>query len=257
MISRLSFLLLVTLLSCTKDIYHVSSLQSEQVTVQGHDYVYENDHLRVVYNFWDKGGRMRFLLYNKTSKPLYIDWEASHLIRNSNTIQYSQLPPLPQNTRVDPVLYTDRDLTQSPYLMTARGSQLAEIPSETYVAIADFPIEQLVINRKTKQRVFDYTRENSPLRIGQQLVYALDKDRTNTFHIDHSFWVDKIQVMATGELVKLFGSPKQGQPNALYVIERRPAPVATVVVTLTLLTGAGLLLHTMMQDMFSGITLCC
>ncbi|GAB3960713.1 hypothetical protein GCM10028805_58520 [Spirosoma harenae] len=70
----LSLLSLMLLTSCTNSFYHVSTLESEQVNLVDKDFVFENEHLKLVYNFWEEGGRMRFLVFNKTDQPLYIDW---------------------------------------------------------------------------------------------------------------------------------------------------------------------------------------
>ena len=83
---------LVLLLSCTNSIYHVASVQSEQVKPVENDFVAENEHLKLVYNLWEEGGRMRFLLFNKTDQPLYIDWSKSFFKRNNRITGYNQLP---------------------------------------------------------------------------------------------------------------------------------------------------------------------
>lgn len=249
----LSLLLLVLLLSCTKSIYHVASVQSEQVKPVGNDFVFENEHLNVVYNLWEAGGRMRFLVYNKTDQPLYINWSKSFMVRNGTKTGYTQLPPLPKRALADTVHYVYRNAIMEPYRMTARANRLAEIPSRTYVAIADFPIQQLVLHPKTKEKVFTYSKENSPLRIGQQLAYSFNKTLTDAHLVEHSFWVNKIQVVRFSELSRLYGSLGKGRPNALYAVEERFAPAQSVVLGVVIAAGTVGVTLLALQDLFSGI----
>lgn len=225
----LPFVFLVLLSGCTKSIYHVATVLSEQVKMVDKDFVFDNEHLKVVYNLWEPGGRMRFLLFNKTEQPLYIDWGKSKLMRNDTAVSYSQLPPLPKRAFADTVRYVYRSGYVEPYRMTARANRVAEIPSQTFVAIADFPIGQVVLHKKTKENEFTYTKGNSPLRVGQQLTYSFDTAGTTTHTLAHSFWVDRIQVVGSSELTRLFGSRKTGRPNALYTVESRPEEGRTVI----------------------------
>lgn len=249
-----SLLSVVLLSSCTKSIYHVASVQSEQVKSIENDFLFENEDLKVVYNLWEPGGRMRFLVYNKTDQPLYIDWSKSFLGRNDTKMLYSQLPPFTKKEYIDTVRYVYRNAFVEPYRITARANLPTEIPSQTYVAIADFPIQQVVLNAKTKDKVFTYTKENSPLRVGQQLTYSFDKTLANARSVEHSFWVDKIQVVGVGELTKLYGSLKKGQPNALYAVEKRPAPGRTAILAVGIVAGASGAVIIMLTNALNGLT---
>jgi hypothetical protein len=212
--------ILVALLcvNCTKSIYHVASVESDQVKLVENDFVYENEHLAVIYNFWEEGGRMRFLLHNKTDQPIYIDWSKSSVERNGVKTIYSQLPE-PQRRFADTVRYTYRTEKVEPYRLTALGTVLTEIPPERYVAIADFPLQQTIQHVNANAKVFSYTKSNSPLRLRQQLVYSFDKSLANSQLIDNTFWVDRIKLLRHGELTKAYESLQRGLPGALYAIE--------------------------------------
>ncbi|MCX6218583.1 hypothetical protein [Spirosoma sp.] len=97
---NVTFLLLLLYMSgCGPSVYHVTKLQSDQVKVVDNDFVYKNDDLKVLYNLLGEGGRMRFLLFNKTSHLLYLDWSKCFLNRNGYTTSYStcrwKMPPMP------------------------------------------------------------------------------------------------------------------------------------------------------------------
>jgi hypothetical protein len=240
-----SLLFLGLLCSCSNSFYHVASVHSEQVKRIDRDFAVEDEHLKVVYNLWEEGGRMRFLLFNKTDQPLYIDWSKSVLMRNDNTIPYTQLPPPAEGAEAaaDTVRYFYQHLPAEPYRRTARGNQFTEVPPHAIVAIADFPIQQTVLHKNTKEKLVTYTKQNSPLRVGQQLTYSLDKTGTNPHRIEHSFWVDTIQVMRSDDLPKLYGSLQKGQPNAFYSVEHRVAGARAVIITLAVTTGVIMILR--------------
>lgn len=221
MMKWLSFLCLVLQFSCTNSIYHVASVQSEQVRLINRDFVYENDCLKVIYNLWEPGGRMRFLVFNKTDQPLYIDWSKSFLELNGTKTAYSQLP---KGTTTDTVHYVYQNTFVEPYRVTAHNNQRTEIAPQMYVAMADIPIQQPVLHRKTKESLFTYTQANAPLQLKHQLAYLTDNNLTNPQIVAHSFWIDKIEVVRIGKLTRLYGPLKRGQPNALYAVEKRPAP---------------------------------
>ena len=52
------------------------------------NYTFENDTVRIVYSFWAEKGIMAFRVFNKTDKPLYIDWKKSTYISNGLKYNY-------------------------------------------------------------------------------------------------------------------------------------------------------------------------
>lgn len=96
------FLLSIILLSsCSRYYaYHANGLGNISNTQD--ECVYENDTIKIVYDFWQDGGKMSFYLYNKLSIPLFIDWKNSALIINSNKFAYWQDKEIKQgsSTRV-------------------------------------------------------------------------------------------------------------------------------------------------------------
>jgi hypothetical protein len=52
------------------------------------EYVYENDTVKIIYDFWDNKGKMSFTIYNKLNIPIFIDWKNSSMIINDNKYAY-------------------------------------------------------------------------------------------------------------------------------------------------------------------------
>lgn len=49
---------------------------------------FENEDVKIRYSFWAEGGIMGFVIYNKSSKPIYIDWKKSAMIYNGKYLPY-------------------------------------------------------------------------------------------------------------------------------------------------------------------------
>lgn len=62
--------------------------KSPDVHADGSYYKFENDTLLVTYSFWGPNGVMSFMVYNKLSIPIYIDWKKSSYIDKSKKLNY-------------------------------------------------------------------------------------------------------------------------------------------------------------------------
>jgi hypothetical protein len=63
-------------LNYAHSIYHVASVQSEQITLINRDFTVENEHNGLCTTYRKKGANA-ILLFNKTEQPIYIDWLTS------------------------------------------------------------------------------------------------------------------------------------------------------------------------------------
>lgn len=247
--SRLLLLLtFLPLYSCTNSFYHVGTLQSEQVKVVDEDFVFENEHLKVIYNFWENGGRMRYLLFNKTNQPIYIDWTNSFMVNKEVKTTYSQLASLSKSASVDTFKYVYKHNRLEPLRISARISPIAPVPPEGTLAaaIADFSLQQTVLHPNTTDTLFVYSAENTPVRVMHQICYSFNEALTDLHQIDHSFWVNNIRVIRQGKLVRVYGSAKMGPSNAYYVKEKRLAPLQTIALLFgTVGVPIGLMIHAM------------
>lgn len=219
--NRLSLLLLFVLVSTVNHaqaVYQIASIQSDQVKLVDKDFVYENEHLKVIYNFWEEGGRMRFLLYNKTDQPIYIDWSKSFIEYNGSISLYSQLSEKPGNVPADDVLYTYQNASVKPLPLTAQTNRVAQVPPHMYMAVADFLINYAQQYTHTAGKFYTYTKENTPLQVDHQLAYSLNDTLTDTRIIAHSFWAESIHAVKKDDVASFYGTRKYGQPNALYAL---------------------------------------
>lgn len=75
------------LASCSQ--YQYLTLNSSQLTKNDkHQFVFENDTVRLIYDFNGEGGPISINIFNKSSQPLYINWKKSAIIRNEHTLSF-------------------------------------------------------------------------------------------------------------------------------------------------------------------------
>lgn len=67
--------------SCAPSSYQVFSLKPVKAN-PGEKLVFENDDIKVGYNFWSQCGNSSFAIFNKTDKPIYIDLGNTHFVLN-------------------------------------------------------------------------------------------------------------------------------------------------------------------------------
>ena len=90
---KIKYLFLISILSiflgCSTSFVQVFETKTENKNIKNNEnYIYENDSVKITYNFWENHGKMSFIVYNKLKKPLYIDWKKSSYISNTVKINY-------------------------------------------------------------------------------------------------------------------------------------------------------------------------
>jgi len=71
-----------------KSIYQVYEIKSNDVQKTSNGLVYENEDLKLTYDFCSEGGDMSFFCYNKSPKTVYISLPESFFIRNGIAYDY-------------------------------------------------------------------------------------------------------------------------------------------------------------------------
>ena len=89
-IQILTFILINLMLSgCVyffnAQVYSVTGLNLNE---KDNSWVFENEKVKITYDFWAQDGTMSFEIYNKLEMPIYIDWKNSSFIFNGNKKDY-------------------------------------------------------------------------------------------------------------------------------------------------------------------------
>jgi hypothetical protein len=82
----ISFFILISV-SC-RPIFQVMEISSSDTKVVKNEFLYENEELKISYDFWSSSGYVFFTIINKLDQPIYIDWNRSHFIYKGQSLEY-------------------------------------------------------------------------------------------------------------------------------------------------------------------------
>lgn len=228
------FILLFALSGCyVPKMYQSFEIASkENLKLENHCYTFENDTVKIVYDFFAENGKMWFIIFNKKSSPLYIDWNKSSLIVNSNKVAYwtdnvvtrskakadtryyEVYPYYPLSDYASYLLQRQYSLSES---VTSRPERITVVPPQAQCFKVEFnlcdfdirpdPPYTEVTAERTRLGDFkntdvtgtltskDYTADNSKLAFNNFLTLSFSENFTNEFYITNRFYASKVVEM--------------------------------------------------------------
>lgn len=232
----LSVLCLLTLYSCgTIRLTETESIGKNQAK----DGNSENEDIRVGYDFWGEHGLMYYTIYNKSKKPVYIDWKKSVYIHNQwkndywvekTTSESFTIPIGDEKSRafknvtsavvseritfIPPDCYIAVPVTFEILNHLNRKQQLHNYREKKVIAISDNlrwdeNAKKEVITRpdgKSSFKAFtlNYTKDDSPYRFRNFITYSNDEKFTTEKTFDNEFYVKRFVQMRS---MRFFGKP--------------------------------------------------
>ncbi len=145
-------------------------------------YVFENDTLKITYDLWDNGGKMRFTVYNKLSVPLFIDWKNSAFIKDG----------LPNPYWIDK---TDTKTSSSGYYYKgfAGGNSAGTMVHDDRVTFV--PPHSNIIKRY-KGNPKDYRHELDKLKeFRNYIAYSTNEDTHGETFADSDFQLTEVKII--------------------------------------------------------------
>ena len=206
------------------------------------DLVWENDTVRLTYSFHGKNGPMKLCIYNKTGKPLFIDWKRSALIRDQQSVSlfdsrmdwsgnaagvsfavgnqvnyhkgvYTGTTNLPEGAEmIAPQAYINKDLFPVYDGLQVFDSLVAASPAAETNKIQSGSIYM-------KYTSVAYPDAKSPVKFSTYLTFVLGSvnEGKGEFSLTHAFYVSGIMRSAVGPGdFSLYGN----DGNQFYVRER-------------------------------------
>lgn len=196
----------------------------------------ESDTFKIIYSFWSDHGIVAFTFYNKTEKPIYIDWKKSSCIFNglkrnywddivysSSTIVSAQKDVYSTKNKysADPnYLFQRYGITTSfSTAQTFKPEQITFIPPKSFISVSKFLIGfQTIIGNKDIalenrqvlcKKTFDQT--SSPLTFRNYITISMDEKFNDSFMIDDHFYLGEVKEFKyKGDIIPL------AQPNLYY-----------------------------------------
>lgn len=225
-----NFALLATMTffyGCSTAYYQVVETKTTNTKVVNDKYVFENDSLKITYNFWKEKGLLEFTVYNKLKKPLYIDWKKSSYINNTVKINYwedeektktvsvhSSSTSIPRGS-----LYAFTNSSSISSSSTIKPEKLTFVPPSsnytrkqfylapsTFIKIPakDYKEEKVAdLKDPTKQvtvYVKDFEKNDTPLIFRNFLTLSYSEKFDSEFYLDHEFYISRVRKMEKKQL---------------------------------------------------------
>jgi hypothetical protein len=247
-------LLCVALLiqGCSIDYVQVYKTQSVGIKHTDDIYTFENDTLKIEYSFWADKGIMAFRVYNKTDRPLYIDWRKSNFISNSfkadywadktesqSTAQISGQGYIYRGSAFFPGFFNFNSSTVNTTSTTTKPERITFLPPRTYFLKSDFHLKTSIYKdwgenfetrieprndypkEVTKVFVKKFTKDNTPLDFRNFLTFSFREDFSTEFYIDNEFYVIQVEAMDKRHFYMSVDDPRNTTKSIWIPAERK------------------------------------
>ena len=205
----LGFILSFT--SCTT--YYYSQLHSNNIEVEKANdgqLVIETDTLSIAYCFYGENAPITISIFNKISRPLFIDWSKSAIVINNIATPYKD-PDIPgfyfDEFRQGGSFYdwkikndsTDSDVIADNAQFIAPKAKISYTPLE----LADFSFEKYFKKEYSKKKIsskdgekeiktINYTEENSPLIFSSYLTIYDPTNPSEPMFFEQEFYISEL-----------------------------------------------------------------
>lgn len=238
--------------------YQYTTISSSNMSMnENQELVFENDSVRIVYNFNGYGGPVNITVQNKLQVPVYVDWQKSAIITDGHAVSYASkdvkieggvqsssstiggggtaygvssgnfqaVASLPPSIDFIP---PQSFFARNPIML--RNSFIA-VPESEYHKLKYAATETYTV--PVKAAVF--TEGSSPYKFRSYLTLIIGEVNARPVGFEHSFFVS--QVIATGKQPGVMWLNKNGLGNQYYVSKATEGGTAVGVVVGGALVG--------------------
>lgn len=244
-----TILLLVILVSSCKSYIQLFDTKTSNTKNVDDKYIYENDTVKITYNFWKEKGIMSFEIYNKLNKPMFIDWKKSSYINNTVKLNYWEDTEKTKSIEQrNFYTYSSKSLlgnigysssiSNGSSTMT-RAERITFIPPKSKyprILFRIFPYNSLKvdytntieipqINNKSKiTKIFEkeFDKSNSPLTFRNFITLSLTETFTKEIYVDNEFYISKVTKIERNQFGAYKYDPKLG--SSFYIRDENGQP---------------------------------
>jgi len=211
-----ALVLMLTLSSCTRfiQVVYVAPTNNDIQSIN-HFYQFENDDVKVVYWFWADHGIMSFLFWNKTDKPLYIDWKKSAMINNGKRLSYYTNGDVSNYKAYGTTYSLDwLDIFNEYYSKSShnkldkatlvKGDRISFLPPKSYITQAFYNLTANIYfdvnDQNTEEEIVNFckvyvTHSNGDISFRNYLTYSFSENFDVENHVDNEFHLSKVVTM--------------------------------------------------------------
>lgn len=236
------FTLLILGTACSRQ-YQSVTISSKQVILrEDGNFIFENDTLRIQYDFHSLNGAMKFSIYNKLASPIYVNWKESAFILGPHFSSY-WLDQYVANGYLYSKFSGRDDFAnlRGPYLFSVakRADQYSFIPPQASLVQFEFLVKPgnaygpRYLNAthldkeqpRKKAKQYSFTQEDTPTAFRNYLTFSTDEKGSQKFVLDQFFWVSSV-MQADG--VSMFGPGFDNTSGIKTILNRPPSKKSDV-----------------------------
>lgn len=221
-----TFLLIpLIFIGCTTYV-QVFETKSKNTATENNFYVFENDSLKITYDFWENRGLLKFSIYNKLEKPIYIDWKKSSLIYNDIKINYWSDEEIQKSystfyyssssfsgfsfgsgSGIQTTSVTrDERITFIPPKSTYFKNTFYIVPNRQFI-VKDYTLNSELESEFKKGKMMkilekEYNESDTPFNFRNFITFSLSEDIKDEFYIDNEFYLSKIQKVLLSDFAR-------------------------------------------------------
>lgn len=202
----ITLLVILAILTSCKSLVQVVETKTTNTEIIDQEYVFENDSVKVTYNFWSRKGSLKFTVFNKMEKPLYISWKKSSYINNTIKRNYwedEEKSVSDSYTRYNFDKSSERKITNTikPEKITFIPPKSNFIKNQFFISPMVFKFnysnirrtESLIRNNKTIEvKEKTYEKSNTPLFFRNFLSLSYSENFNKEFYVDNEFYISKV-----------------------------------------------------------------
>lgn len=176
--------------------YQYSSVSSSQLDKNEiNELVFENDSLKIVYNFMGQDLGPEIFIENKLQEPVYIDWRESALVVNGHSHSYAPIQVdlygnalqglLPGMQSTIDLIPPRANVNKTPLVIAQyynKDIPKSDLHNVRYTAAG--------ISRPVKTAIF--SEGSSPMRFSSYISYMVGRSNNAPLHMEHSFYISSI-----------------------------------------------------------------
>jgi hypothetical protein len=177
-------------------------VESTSTTLKENMYSFENDSIRISYNFWSEDGSMSFIIYNKLNIPIYIDWKKSAFIPNEKMISYWQdeTNTVSSYSGSNSVAYGVNYTNGRSKSKSIKEERIDMITPHAFISKYSFKILPKP-NFPGTDQIFDI--HSTPLKFRNYIaVSTTEQFDKNVFYVDNDFYIHEVMRCRMKKLYK-------------------------------------------------------
>ena len=216
--------------SCKSYYYQVYDVDSDNMKTQDNSLVFENEDCKVLYNLWSNNGELKFAIWNKSDKDIFVNMGQTFYTVNGKAEEYFQDRTYTQKSYVQSSVSTvsatgkinaqgfwgsniymengnaianifgGKSVQAEESSFTVKEKEIICIPAKCFKVFNYYKLNPVFTKTCDKKRDFPkrtylvgkYTKQSTPYLFNNRIAYGFTKNEVADKHINNEFWISAI-----------------------------------------------------------------